>query len=107
MRQTTISVKEAGDIAYYSPKIRERKEEKDNENLVGEKYCFPQHTLRSHVRQTEQSHKGSQPSAWSLGALQAARPSFLLDWFHTFGTKKGDLAMGGPCYIRVSIPPCK
>jgi hypothetical protein len=40
MRQITISVKEAGDIAHYSPNIRERKEEKDNENLVGEKQCF-------------------------------------------------------------------
>jgi hypothetical protein len=37
MGQITISVKEAGDIADYSPNIRERKEEKDNENLVGEK----------------------------------------------------------------------
>jgi hypothetical protein len=36
MCQLTLRVKEAGDIAYYSPKIRERKEEKDNENLVGE-----------------------------------------------------------------------
>jgi hypothetical protein len=35
MRQITVSVKEAGDIAYYSPNIRERKEEQDNENLVG------------------------------------------------------------------------
>jgi hypothetical protein len=40
MGQISISVKEAGDIAYYSPKIREQKEEKDNENLVGEKQCF-------------------------------------------------------------------
>jgi len=37
MREITISVKEAGDIAHYSPNIRERKEEKDNENLIGKK----------------------------------------------------------------------
>jgi hypothetical protein len=37
MRQITVSAKEAGDIAYDSPKISERKEAKDNENLVGEK----------------------------------------------------------------------
>jgi hypothetical protein len=37
MRQITISIKEASAIAYYSQKIRERKKEKDNENLVGEK----------------------------------------------------------------------
>jgi len=37
MRQITFSVKKAGGIAYYSPKKRERKEEKDNANLVGEK----------------------------------------------------------------------
>jgi len=41
MRQITISVKEAGDIAHYSPNIREGKEEKDNKNLIGEKYCSP------------------------------------------------------------------
>jgi len=58
MRQITISVKEAGAIAYYPPKISERKEEKDNENLVGEKEYFPKHTLGSHVRQTEQFHRG-------------------------------------------------
>jgi hypothetical protein len=37
MRQVAIGVKEAGAIAYCSPKIHERKETKDNENLVGEK----------------------------------------------------------------------
>jgi hypothetical protein len=40
MRQVTISVKKAGDIAHYCPNIRERKEEKNNENLVEEKQCF-------------------------------------------------------------------
>jgi hypothetical protein len=37
MRQIPIGVKETGDIAYYPPNIRERKEEKDNENLIREK----------------------------------------------------------------------
>jgi len=58
MRQIPVSVKQAGAIAYYCTKIRERKKEKDNENLVGEKECFPKHTLGSHLRQTEQFHKG-------------------------------------------------
>jgi hypothetical protein len=61
MRQITIGVKEAGDIAYYSPKIRERNKEKDNENLVGEKECFAKHTLGSHVMQTKQFHRGVRP----------------------------------------------
>jgi len=75
MRQITISVKEAGDIAYDSPDIRERKEAKDNENLVGEKESFPKHTPGSHVRQIEQFHRRVQ-SAWSLRAPQGAIPFF-------------------------------